>query len=79
MKAGMATSRLFPLKDWRAAGLNVPSGVKAQLATVEERLRKMEPFDMAFWIGPKKLKKDIALAGVFDRLRPRFQTEGGTV
>ena len=28
----------FPLKDWRAAGLNVPSGVKAQLATVEERL-----------------------------------------
>jgi mRNA interferase MazF len=28
----------FPLKEWRAAGLNVPSGVKAQLATVEERL-----------------------------------------
>ena len=28
----------FPLQDWRAAGLNVPSGVKAQLATVEERL-----------------------------------------
>jgi hypothetical protein len=28
----------FSLKDWRAAGLNVPSGVKAQLATVEERL-----------------------------------------
>ncbi|MFN3407715.1 MAG: type II toxin-antitoxin system PemK/MazF family toxin [Limisphaerales bacterium] len=28
----------FPLADWRAAGLNVPSGVKAQLATVEERL-----------------------------------------
>ena len=28
----------FPIKEWRAAGLNVPSGVKAQLATVEERL-----------------------------------------
>ena len=28
----------FPLQDWRAAGLNVACGVKAQLATVEERL-----------------------------------------
>lgn len=28
----------FPLKEWRAVGLNVPSGIKAQLATVEERL-----------------------------------------
>lgn len=28
----------FPLQEWQAAGLNVPSGVKAQLATVEERL-----------------------------------------
>jgi mRNA interferase MazF len=28
----------FPLQEWRASGLNVPSGVKAQLATVEERL-----------------------------------------
>ena len=28
----------FPVKEWRAAGLNVPSGVKTQLATVEERL-----------------------------------------
>ena len=28
----------FPLKEWRAAGLNVPSGVKAQVATVESRL-----------------------------------------
>ena len=28
----------FPLPEWRAAGLNVPSGVKAQLSTVEERL-----------------------------------------
>ena len=28
----------FPLKDWRAAGLNVASGIKAQLATVEEKL-----------------------------------------
>ena len=28
----------FPLKEWRAAGLNVPSGIKAQVATVEERL-----------------------------------------
>ena len=27
----------FPLKEWRAAGLNVPCGVKAQVATVEER------------------------------------------
>ena len=28
----------FPLQEWRAAGLNVASGVKAQLSTVEERL-----------------------------------------
>ena len=28
----------FPLKEWQAAGLNVPCGVKAQLATIEERL-----------------------------------------
>jgi mRNA interferase MazF len=28
----------FPLREWHAAGLNVPSGVKAQLATVEEKL-----------------------------------------
>ena len=28
----------FPLNDWQAAGLNVQSGVKAQLATVEEKL-----------------------------------------
>jgi len=28
----------FPVKEWRTAGLNVPSGVKAQLATVEEKL-----------------------------------------
>jgi mRNA interferase MazF len=26
------------LQEWRAAGLNVPSGVKAQFATVEEKL-----------------------------------------
>ena len=26
------------INSWRAAGLNVPSGVKAQLATVEEKL-----------------------------------------
>ena len=28
----------FLLKEWQGAGLNAPSGVKAQLATVEERL-----------------------------------------
>jgi len=28
----------FPLKEWRAAGLNVSCGVKAQLATVEQKL-----------------------------------------
>ena len=28
----------FPLQDWHLAGLNVPCGVKAQLATIEERL-----------------------------------------
>ena len=28
----------FPLQDWRSAGLNVPSGVKGQICTVEERL-----------------------------------------
>jgi len=28
----------FPLQDWQTAGLNVASGIKAQLATIEERL-----------------------------------------
>jgi len=28
----------FPLAEWKAAGLNVPSGIKAQLATVGEKL-----------------------------------------
>ena len=28
----------IPLVDWSAAGLNVPSGIKAQLATIEEKL-----------------------------------------
>jgi mRNA interferase MazF len=28
----------FALQEWQAAGLNVASGVKAQLATVEDRL-----------------------------------------
>jgi len=28
----------FRLADWQAAGLNVPSGVKAQIATVESSL-----------------------------------------
>jgi mRNA interferase MazF len=28
----------FHLQEWRTAGLNVPSGVKAQLATVEDKL-----------------------------------------
>lgn len=36
------TSRLrqaaFPLRDWKGCGLNVPSAVKGQLATVESRL-----------------------------------------
>jgi mRNA interferase MazF len=26
------------LKDWRSAGLNVPCGIKSQLATIESRL-----------------------------------------
>jgi mRNA interferase MazF len=36
------TSRLqqatFPLRDWKSCGLNVPSTVKGQLATVESKL-----------------------------------------
>jgi len=28
----------FPLQEWQAAGLNVASGVKSQLSTVEEKL-----------------------------------------
>ena len=27
-----------PLQDWRAAGLNVPCGIKSQIATIEDRL-----------------------------------------
>jgi mRNA interferase MazF len=28
----------FPLVDWQGAGLNVPCGIKSQIATVEDRL-----------------------------------------
>jgi mRNA interferase MazF len=28
----------FPLTNWQQAGLNVPSGIKAQIATVQENL-----------------------------------------
>ncbi len=28
----------FPLQGWREAGLNVPCGVKSQIATIEDRL-----------------------------------------
>ena len=28
----------FLIQEWKAAGLNVPSGIKAQLATIEEKL-----------------------------------------
>jgi mRNA interferase MazF len=38
------------LRDWRTAGLNVPCGIKPQIATVEERLivkkvGSLSPFD----------------------------------
>ncbi len=36
--SSQASNTDFPLKEWRAAGLNVPCGVKAQIATVEEKL-----------------------------------------
>jgi mRNA interferase MazF len=50
------TSRLrqatFPLSNWKACGLNVPSAVKGQLATVEIRLVRqitghLSPSDVA--------------------------------
>jgi mRNA interferase MazF len=28
----------LPLRDWLTAGLNVPCGIKSQLATIEDRL-----------------------------------------
>jgi mRNA interferase MazF len=28
----------FPIVEWKAAGLNIPCGVKAQLATVDKKL-----------------------------------------
>jgi mRNA interferase MazF len=42
----------MPLADWRAAGLNVPCGLKSQIATVEARLviksvGKLSPADHA--------------------------------
>src|SRR5436190_6467738 len=36
--SSVLTNTDFPLKEWSAAGLNVPCGIKPQLATVEERL-----------------------------------------
>jgi mRNA interferase MazF len=52
-----------PLRDWQAAGLNVPCGIKSQLATIEDRLvvkvvgklssRDQTAFDQALktWLG----------------------------
>ena len=42
----------FRLQDWRVAGLNVPCGVKSQLATIEGRLvvksvGSLSPADLA--------------------------------
>ena len=36
--SSVAANTDFPLQEWSAAGLNVPTGVKAQLATVEAKL-----------------------------------------
>ena len=36
--SSVLTNTDFPLTDWRAAGLNVRSGIKAQISTVEEKL-----------------------------------------
>jgi mRNA interferase MazF len=36
--SSVLTNTDFPLQEWRASGLNVPSGVKAQLSTVEQKL-----------------------------------------
>ena len=36
--SSVLTNTDFPLQEWRAAGLNVPCGVKAQIATLEEGL-----------------------------------------
>ena len=36
--SSVLTNTDFALKEWSAAGLNVPCGVKAQIATVEQRL-----------------------------------------
>jgi mRNA interferase MazF len=36
--SSVLTNTDFQLQEWQTAGLNVASGVKAQLATVEERL-----------------------------------------
>jgi hypothetical protein len=33
-----ASNTESPLSEWQAAGLNVPCGIKAQLATVDETL-----------------------------------------
>ena len=38
--SSVLTNTDFPIIEWRAAGLNVPSGIKAQLATVEEKLAR---------------------------------------
>jgi len=44
----------FLLQEWQGAGLNVPSGVKAQLATVEERKRKLGSFRRRSSWSPRK-------------------------
>lgn len=36
--SSVLTNTDFAIAEWRFAGLNVPSGIKAQLATVEEKL-----------------------------------------
>lgn len=36
--SSVLTNTDFQLQEWRAAGLNVASGVKAQFTTVEEKL-----------------------------------------
>lgn len=50
----------LPLQDWRAAGLNVPCGIKSQLATIEDRLVVKSVGKLSAW---DQVALDSALRG----------------
>lgn len=57
----------MPLQDWSAAGLNVPCGIKSQIATIEDRL-------VVKFVGKLSVRDQASLA---KELKARLKLQSG--